>query len=89
MWRLWKRNDVAYVGHVGMASLSLPQWPWIYTPAVCSNSIARDEVRGKYFNHFTKNGLFDCHFRTLLRLTRQMLYARVQHFPECLKKLDA
>jgi hypothetical protein len=36
-----------------------------------------------------QNGLFDCYFRALLRLTRQMLNARVQHLPECLKKLDA
>ena len=36
-----------------------------------------------------KMNLFDCYFRALLRLTRQMLNARVQHLPECLKKLDA
>jgi hypothetical protein len=33
--------------------------------------------------------LFDCYFRAFLRLTRQMLNARVQHLPDCLKKLDA
>jgi hypothetical protein len=33
--------------------------------------------------------LFDRYFCALLRLTRQMLNARVQHLPECLKKLDA
>ena len=36
-----------------------------------------------------QNGLFDCYFCALLRLTRQVLNARVQHLPECLKKLDA
>jgi hypothetical protein len=36
-----------------------------------------------------QDGLFDCYFRALLSLTRQMLNARVQHLPDCLKKLDA
>jgi len=36
-----------------------------------------------------QNGLFDCYFRPLLWLTRQMLNACVQHLPECLKKLNA
>jgi hypothetical protein len=36
-----------------------------------------------------KTALFNCYFRALLRLTRQMLNARVQHLPEGLKKLNA
>jgi len=36
-----------------------------------------------------RDGLFHCHFCALLMLVRQMLDARIQHLPQCLKKLDS
>ncbi len=35
------------------------------------------------------NALFDCYFRALLSLTRQMIDPGIDHFAKCFQKLDA